>query len=126
MTDLFGDLEPDDVVDTAPPAAEQVAYRIHRYRRYLGRLAGADPGDFFDLTRREQDDAVAVGADVVAWVGHHPPSKRADLAEALHGFRQHQDPSIVDWHSLAGDLRKLAEAIAAELADWLIRQGAWR
>ena len=85
----FGDLELDDVWDNAPPAPEQVAYRIHRYRRYLGRLAGADPGDFYDQTRREQDDAMSVAADVVDWVDVNPPSHRADLAEAIHGFRQH-------------------------------------
>jgi hypothetical protein len=122
----FGDFETDDAFDTVPAAPEQVAYRIHRYRRYLGQLAGADPGDFFDMTRRQQDDAVAVGAAIVDWVADHPPSDRADLAEAVHGFRQHHDPAIVDWHSLSDDLRAVAEAVAAALAAWLIRQGAWR
>lgn len=123
---LFGDLELADVFDTAPPAPDQVAYRIHRIRRYLDRLAGTDPGDFFDMTRREQDRAFDVADDIVTWVADHAPTLRADLPRAVHEFYFALDPSVPAWDDLAPDLVTVAEAIARELADWLIRQGAWR
>jgi len=70
----FGDFDADDALDTAPPDPTQVAYRIHRLRRYLSQLAGDDIGSFFDMTEDEQTAAINVGEDIVAWVITHDPS----------------------------------------------------
>ena len=126
MTDTFGDYEVDDAWDTAPPDPLQVAIRIHRIRRYLGRLGGIDPGDFFDLSAAEQADAVDAADRIVAWMADHPAAERAELARTIHDFRQAIDPGIPPWADLTDDLREVAEAIAEALAEWLMRQGAWR
>jgi hypothetical protein len=121
----FQDFEADDALDHAPPAPEQVAYRIHRIRRYLSRLAGNDIGDFFDMTDEEQTHALQVGEDIVAFVTSHDPSERAKLARVIHEARAEQD-DLPTWAELDESSRAVAEALAKVLAEWLIREGAWR
>lgn len=125
MTSTFGDFETDDAIDNEPAAPEQVAYRIHRYVRYLDQLAGHDPGEFFDLTDDEQDDAMLVAEAVVDWVHTHASTFRPMLARFIHDARAELD-DLPDYDDLAGPERELAEALGRGLADWLIRQGAWQ
>lgn len=125
MTDLFGDFETDDAIDNEPAAPEQVAYRIHRYVRYLDQLAGHDPGEFFDLTNDEQDDALTVAEAVVQWVHTHQPTFRAMLARVIHDARGELD-ELPDYDELDDNERALAEALGRAVAAWLIREGAWR
>jgi hypothetical protein len=121
----FGDYVTDDAYDTEPPDPLQVAIRIHRYRRYLGQLSGNDPGDFFDMSESEQDEAVEVGEAIVEWVEDHEPSERAKLAREIHEIRRTAEV-LPAWDDIPRDERKIAEAIASALSDWMIRQGAWR
>jgi hypothetical protein len=88
--------------------------------------AGDDPGPYDDLSRREQDDLVQIGAEICDWIATHDPAHRDQLAEAIHDFRQRLDPSIVDWDNLPDDLVDVIDAVTDALADWLIRQGAWQ
>lgn len=121
----FGDFDADDALDTAPPDPTQVAYRIHRLRRYLSQLAGDDIGSFFDMTEDEQTAAINVGEDIVAWVITHDPSDKAKLARVIHDARAYQD-QLPPWAALDVGRRAIAEAIAKSLGDWLIREGAWQ
>jgi hypothetical protein len=120
----FGDYVTEDAYDTAPPDPEQVAYRIHRIRRYLSQLAGNDIGDFFAMSEAEQSMAVQVGQDIVSWVVAHDPKDRAKLARVIHDSRAAQD-DLPPFAALDPTRRAVAEAIAKALSDWLIRQGAW-
>jgi hypothetical protein len=121
----FGDYVTEDAYDTAPPDPFQVALRIHRLRRYLAQIGGEDIGDFFEMTEAEQASAIQVGEDIVAWVTTHDPSERDKLARIIHESRAYQD-QLIPWPALDEGRKLLAEAIAKALADWLIRQGAWR
>jgi hypothetical protein len=120
----FGDFDADDALDTAPPDPTQVAYRIHRLRRYLSQLAGDDIGSFFDMTEDEQTAAIAVGEDIVAFVIASDPKDKAKLARVIHDARAQQE-QLPPWAALDPGRRAIAEAIAKSLSDWLIREGAW-
>ena len=122
----FGDFVTEDAYDTAtPPDVLQVALRLHRYRRYLGQLIGDDPGDFFSLSEAEQEEARDVAKDIVNWVEDHDPTERASLAREIHEIRRTVE-ILPAWVDLPSDEQAIAEAIGKAIAEWLIRQGAWR
>lgn len=64
MSDTFGDLEPDDVVDTAPADPEQVARRLHELRR----REGFELIDWDHLTAGERGSLIQMIAVVLAWL----------------------------------------------------------
>jgi hypothetical protein len=67
----FGDLDPDDVVDTEPADPEQVARRLHRLRR----REGFEIEEWDELDAGERGALVQIIAVLLAWLrrsGAHP------------------------------------------------------
>ena len=60
----FGDFEPDDAVDTEPADPEQVARRLHRYRR----AAGMETFGWDELTIAERAARIAIIAKLLDWL----------------------------------------------------------
>jgi len=60
----FGDFEEADAFDTEPADAEQVARRLHRYRREDGR----EPAEWDDLAEYERVALVAIVRRLLDWL----------------------------------------------------------
>jgi hypothetical protein len=77
MSDTFGDYEDNDALDTAPADPEQVAIKLHRIRRELGRARHDDlePAerirrelhDWDDLEPAEREVGVGLMIRLVEW-----------------------------------------------------------
>lgn len=121
----FGDDDPADVyAPGAPPAPEQVAYRLHELRAYLGALTGTELVPFDELTGPEQTLALAVGAVVVAWLVETDPDEPERAAEHLHNVRRYWSPALPSWAELPADHRAVAVDLLAAVIDWLAAEGA--
>jgi hypothetical protein len=60
----FGDFDPDDALDTEPADPEQVARRLHAYRRDRG-LEGRS---FDELTLAQRAVVISIAAALLAWL----------------------------------------------------------
>jgi hypothetical protein len=94
---FFGDFEADDAIDTEPADPLQVAIRLRRLQR-------TDEREWHELADNERAEPLEVGELIVDWIREHGPHERERLADALD----------------------IDADVAEHLADWLIRQGAWR
>ena len=64
MSDDFGDLDPDDVIDHEPADPEQVARRLHELRFERNR----ESVRWDDLSFGERLVLVAIVAEILAWL----------------------------------------------------------
>lgn len=113
----FGDFDLADAYDTEPADALQVGIRLHLIRQRLERLVGRDLPSYHELGGAEQGDLHHVGLHVVEWLATHDSSERDGLARTL---------VHTDWDEFTPEEQQLARDVADLIADWLIRQGAWR
>jgi hypothetical protein len=122
----FGDVDADDVFAAeAPPAPEQVAYRLHALRRELDVLTGRDPGRWEDLTAAEQSLALSIGVVIVEWLATHDPDDPTAAARSLHEVRRYLTHGVLaPWDDLTADERALAVDVMTLVFAWLRRQGA--
>ena len=120
----FGDWNPDDSLDTEPPAPEQVAYRLHTLRVAVEELVGRPLPPFEELNIDEQNATFALGEFIVDWLANNDPDDSERLAHALHDFREANDSSLRRWRRLNSDEREIATDLMSLILAWLRRQGA--
>lgn len=123
---FFGDFDVDDALDTEPADPEQVARRLHLIRQRVERLVGRDLEDYDDLGPNDRADLEYVGRAIVTWLAANDPDRADVLGRTLHEFGRQRLGGGRPWSDLDGEDQRLAEAIGQLIADWLIRQGAWR
>lgn len=126
MSTDFGDIELADAWDLAPPAADQVAYRLHELRRQVNQLTGRDTGDWRQLPHRDQDLMMSLAVVAVEWIILNEPDNPARLAQAVHDARRDLSAgAIPPWDELAGDQRQIAIDLMRLITTWIARQGPW-
>jgi hypothetical protein len=123
---FFGDFDVDDALDTEPADPGQVARRLHRYRSLVERLVGRELEPYDELGPNERADLEYVGRAIVSWVANNDRDRADVLGRSIHEFSRQRLGGGPPWDDLDGEARQLAEAIGQLIADWLIRQGAWR
>lgn len=121
---VFGDYERADCYDADPTIApEQVARFIHRLRVAVEALAGRELARRFStLSRREQDDAVALGESIAEQVHLREPDNPAVLAERVVN-RHATTTGGRGWDDLTPAERQIAIDLLDLVVDWLDRQG---
>jgi hypothetical protein len=122
---VFGDWEPDDSLDTEPPAPEQVAYKLHALRREIDALTGPEGLTWDQLTIQEQQLGVAIGQAIVNYIVMADPDVPEDAARNLHNVRRFLASSTLPpWEDLSPDDRRVGIALMELIINWLQRQGA--
>lgn len=125
---FFGDFDVDDAYDTEPADPHQVARRLHLIRQRLERLVGRELDDYDDISADERGDLDFIAERIVDWVRTHDADayEPGDFARQLHEFGRERRGTDDFWDRVAEDHQVLAVAIGRMIAEWLIRQGAWR
>lgn len=124
----FGDIEPDDVFDpTAPPAPEQVAYRLHELRAYLESVHALDAlPSWVELEPAAQQLGIRVGEVIVAWLIETDPDHPERAARHLHDVRRYWGGALPPWDELPDDQRQVGIDLLAAIIDWLRAEGSLR
>jgi hypothetical protein len=116
----FGDWTPkDSFAPRSQPDPRYVAQRIHELRQFLAGLVGNQIADWTDLTRDEQDIAVALGVQLTV---HLLAKGRDGSALALHEARRflRDEP---EWRELTPQEAAVALAMVDDVVRWLILEG---
>ena len=120
MTDVFGDIEPDDLWDADPTVDPlQVAIRLHELRVMVDILAGHDDlARWHDLSEPLQDRLEVSAVIIVDLIAAREPDDPAVLAH-----RVHEERSLQAWDDLAPDERQIAIDLMTLIVEWLEEQG---
>ena len=119
MSDLFADIEPDDVWDADPFIDPlQVAIRLHELRDELDELVGRAGRRWSELVRRDQDYLLTVGQVIADEVADREPDNPAVLARIVH-----EQSSVGSWDDLPPDEQQIAIDLLDLIVDWLEQEG---